>query len=979
VASTKGNSQLKEAGLTSVSRRVQESLAAARVALDRGDPIEAARILDRAWRTAPNVPALAELGPAYGKILLDSGLYPAALAVLDLAEKSGAHPETTGLIILALAASGRLAEAEKVLTAGLHQYCVPSQSTLQRAADMLVLQTGALGWVGYAADLSLTGRLRDQANSGNPKVEIRDADGRKIAQQIARHAGDGWAEFSLALPALPADAPLTVLSAGSALLGSGILPLPARRIDGRSRVEGRFVVGWFRPEWDPDSRPAARIADSHGRVVALKTRPGPAFRQEFRLPLLGSGLRGNEFVVSVRLPGGVWTALPDSPALRLAPVRPLPKRRLPRLPRRRDVDVIIPAYADADETLQCIHSVLSGVRTWKELIVVNDCSPEPRLLTALRAMARRGQIKLLDNETNLGFSASVNRGLALHPDRDAVVLNSDTRVFGNWLARLRTAAYKTSDTGSVTPMTSDGTVVSYPHYKARALSTSEAAALDGLAARANRGKTSPLPVAVGFCMYLRRDCLDAAGNLDADTFGKGYGEEVDLCLRAEALGWRHVMAGDVFVQHTGGRSFGARREALQERAQVLLNLRYPGYAKRVAAFDAEDPGHALRRNIAELQISQLREQYTLIVSQNAVGGVARFVEERVKSLRQRGLSVVQLRPGRAGHSECVLDPDNPAIEPLRYSVPGELPRMLKVLSKLKLGHIELHHFRGLPPAVIEALDELRAPRDVYLHDYVWLCPQITLIDQSIRYCGEPPLSTCEKCVKKNGSSLGEAITVQNLRRRSARWLQGARRVIAPSRDTASRFQRYFPRVRIDVEPHQIEFPTFAVPTSNTKRTRVALIGAIGNHKGYQVLLDCALDAARRSLPLEFTVIGYSHDDARLLKTGRVFITGRYFDIEVPNLIRRERPSVILLPSVWPETWSYTLSHAIASGLPVVSFDLGAIAERLRQLDKGHLLPLATSAARLNDRLLELAAIRETESLAEAYRKLVHNVAKTSVV
>ncbi len=136
---------------------------------------------------------------------------------------------------------------------------------------------------------------------------------------------------------------------------------------------------------------------------------------------------------------------------------------------------------------------------------------------------------------------------------------------------------------------------------------------------------------------------------------------------------------------------------------------------------------------------------------------------------------------------------------------------------------------------------------------------------------------------------------------------------------------------------------------------MGLIGAIGGHKGYQVLLGCARDAAARRLPLEFVVIGYTENDKSLLKTGKVFITGRYSEIEAPHLLRRERLDIAFLPSVWPETWCYTLDYALTAGLPVVAFDLGAIAERLRAAGLGMLLPLDLSSRQINDRLLGRAA------------------------
>jgi hypothetical protein len=77
------------------------------------------------------------------------------------------------------------------------------------------------------------------------------------------------------------------------------------------------------------------------------------------------------------------------------------------------------------------------------------------------------------------------------------------------------------------------------------------------------------------------------------------------------------------------------------------------------------------------------------------------------------------------------------------------------------------------------------------------------------------------------------------------------------------------------------------------------------------------------------VIGYTENDAPLLATGKVFITGRYTDTEAPHLLATRAARCAWLPSVWPETWCYTLDYALGAGLPVAAFDLGAIAERLR--------------------------------------------------
>ena len=61
----------------------------------------------------------------------------------------------------------------------------------------------------------------------------------------------------------------------------------------------------------------------------------------------------------------------------------------------------------------------------------------------------------------------------------------------------------------------------------------------------------------------------------------------------------------------------------------------------------------------------------------------------------------------------------------------------------------------------------------------------------------------------------------------------------------------------------------------------------------------------------------------------------------------------MLPSVWPETYCYTLSVALRAGLYPVCFDIGAPAERLRSLGCGELLPVESKPGWINERLLAL--------------------------
>jgi glycosyltransferase involved in cell wall biosynthesis len=157
-----------------------------------------------------------------------------------------------------------------------------------------------------------------------------------------------------------------------------------------------------------------------------------------------------------------------------------------------------------------------------------------------------------------------------------------------------------------------------------------------------------------------------------------------------------------------------------------------------------------------------------------------------------------------------------------------------------------------------------------------------------------------------------------------------------------------------VAPHEDDagWPAPARPSPG-ERVRVVAVGAIGTDKGLEVLLAAARDAAWRGLPLDFTLVGHSTDDARLLQAG-VFVTGPFRGPEAQALIAAQRPDVALLPSIWPETWCFALSDCWRAGLPVVAFDLGAQAERIRATGRGALIPPGGSAAAVNAALLACA-------------------------
>ncbi|MBL8522513.1 MAG: glycosyltransferase, partial [Betaproteobacteria bacterium] len=127
------------------------------------------------------------------------------------------------------------------------------------------------------------------------------------------------------------------------------------------------------------------------------------------------------------------------------------------------IDIIVPVYRGLAETRACLESVLKAKNVAvAEIVVIDDASPEPEISRYLDQLAAQNRITLLRNDSNRGFVVSCNRALALHTDRDVVLLNSDTEVANDWLDRLLACAAANPQAASISPFSNNATLCSYP-------------------------------------------------------------------------------------------------------------------------------------------------------------------------------------------------------------------------------------------------------------------------------------------------------------------------------------------------------------------------------------------------------------------------------------------------------------------------------------------------------------------------------------
>jgi len=234
--------------------------------------------------------------------------------------------------------------------------------------------------------------------------------------------------------------------------------------------------------------------------------------------------------------------------------------------------IVIVTHNEVEFTWKCLDSIRLVTDEPYELIVVDNASTDGTV-EFLRAFP---DMHVIVNDTNRGFPAAANQGMAVSSRSQVLLLNNDVVVTTGWLGRMLRALRSDPKVGLVGPTSN---CVSGPQQIE--VGYDALADLDGFAwdrGKLHNGFVADVNRLVGFCLLIRREVIESIGLLD-EQFGIGCFEDDDYCLRAIAAGYRAVIAGDAFVHHYGGRTFlgsGVDANALMRENQRRFRDKWSG-------------------------------------------------------------------------------------------------------------------------------------------------------------------------------------------------------------------------------------------------------------------------------------------------------------------------------------------------------------------------------------------------------------------
>lgn len=642
------------------------------------------------------------------------------------------------------------------------------------------------------------------------------------------------------------------------------------------------------------------------------------------------------------------------------------------------IDIIIPVYNGFKYLEPLFKSVKKHTTLPYRLLIVEDCSPDEKVRPFLQKIAKEfDKVELLLNESNLGFVKSVNKA-ATHTKHHFVLLNTDVEVPPYWLERLMYPIFEHENIASTTPFTNAGTICSFPNFLEdnTILYDMHVDDLDSYFQKVEaKNNYIEVPTGVGFCMGVNKNLVDKIGMFDAETFGKGYGEENDWCRRATDEGYQNVMIPNLFVYHKHGGSFPSEeKKRLIERNLKSLNKKHPNYNELVQEFIKKDPIQGIR-DFLILQVThkQNNTPTTFIIDHSMGGGANIYTQRRIAKKLQKGeqifLLTYQLNQGnyhliyKCGQKEIEYELDDFQ----------EIKALFEHLNIDTIFVNELVYYKNpleLTAFIISLKKAHQCRIELPIHDFYAVCPSYVLLNDKEVFCDVPKdKMRCNNCLKKIQHTEVAEKNMDTWRNTWEKLLKEADDILCFSNNSKSLVQKAYPNLAenlFTVIPHQVEDIEPITIEKTNSILKIGVLGGINVQKGSEVVKSMGNYLKKeKNTNTEIIVIGDLVGNQQYLNHPNLTITGRYKREDLISIVQEYEIDAFIIPSIWPETFSYTTEEIMKMRLPLAVFDLGAPAERVQHYEKG--LVLSRNLLEINKNNAK-NILEKIEVLAHKFRK-----------
>lgn len=320
--------------------------------------------------------------------------------------------------------------------------------------------------------------------------------------------------------------------------------------------------------------------------------------------------------------------------------------------------------------------------------------------------------------------------------------------------------------------------------------------------------------------------------------------------------------------------------------------------------------------------------------------------------------------------------------------------------------VHVHHLIGLSTTLLADCKRRKLPLVYSLHDFWVACPRGQRLTPELHLCETIDRNKCFTCLSGlwpdwfsdrmsarnvevgNGRLEPEVLVDWDIHMAQA--LEMPDLILTPSAFHRRKMVELgLEGDRIVALPHGLDHSRIRPkPSARGKVKNIGFIGAVIPTKGVHILMEAFAQLDRTDVELhiwgdapDFHEQHHYMENLKALALGargKVRIFGKYTHEDVGAIL--QTLDILVVPSVWWETFSLTLREGMLAGLPVVASDIGAMREALEFHDAGILFEAgnATDLADSLESLIQNSSLRDRFSRARDTVKRIEQNAEEYV-
>ena len=287
------------------------------------------------------------------------------------------------------------------------------------------------------------------------------------------------------------------------------------------------------------------------------------------------------------------------------------------------------------------------------------------------------------------------------------------------------------------------------------------------------------------------------------------------------------------------------------------------------------------------------------------------------------------------------------------------------LEKIQPDIVHINHLSHLTTLIIKIINNYQIPIIFTLHDYWMMCIRGQLIKDDKSLCTGPNIEKCMKCNMKYFNSEEQANYEIQL------WLKMLSNVnkkvdffIAPSRFLRSIYIEYgIPENKIEYMDYGFDKDLMnGIRKIQSKKVRFGFLGRIIPVKGISLLIDAFNELDHTNA--ELNIFGRLPSSSMHLKNrcvnSAIHFKGGYNYNDISKVL--SNIDVLVVPSIWYENSPLVIHEAFLAKIPVITSNLGGMAELVTHKKNGLLFELGN----IEDLKKKMNLFIENPELIEKY-------------